>query len=125
MISGIIPEWCDTNNRREKGFIALLTSWTGEMMNWARIQMKTWMATKNEHKATVQRRWDNRGKMNKVFQTWKKSVRYEYVEQAEGKDDGDGRQKREKTYGIKHWGKVRTIPKIHKQVKNFLQMGVG
>eukprot|EP00965_Chrysotila_dentata_P149601 4940420-Pleurochrysis_carterae.AAC.1 len=69
MISGIIPEWCDTNFRRKKGVIALLRSWTGEMMNWARIQMKAWIATKNEHKAYVQRRWDNREKMNKAFQT--------------------------------------------------------
>eukprot|EP00965_Chrysotila_dentata_P057444 1905592-Pleurochrysis_carterae.AAC.1 len=51
MISGIIPEWRDTDNKRKKGVIALLRSWMGEMMNWARIQMKTWVATKNEHKA--------------------------------------------------------------------------
>eukprot|EP00965_Chrysotila_dentata_P131702 4354676-Pleurochrysis_carterae.AAC.1 len=61
MISGIIPEWRDTNSRRKKGVMALLRSWTGEMMNWARTQMKTWIATKNENKANVQRRWDNRG----------------------------------------------------------------
>eukprot|EP00965_Chrysotila_dentata_P227179 6195841-Pleurochrysis_carterae.AAC.2 len=61
MISGIIPEWHHTDNKKKKGVIALLKSWTGEMMNcnWARIQMKTWVATKNEHKANVQRRWDN------------------------------------------------------------------
>eukprot|EP00965_Chrysotila_dentata_P035999 1198178-Pleurochrysis_carterae.AAC.1 len=35
------------------------------MMNRARIQMRTWIATKNEHKANVQRRWDNRGKCTK------------------------------------------------------------
>eukprot|EP00965_Chrysotila_dentata_P254732 6211980-Pleurochrysis_carterae.AAC.1 len=41
-ISGIIPEWQDTDNKRGKGVIALLRSWTAEMtMNWARIQMKT------------------------------------------------------------------------------------
>eukprot|EP00965_Chrysotila_dentata_P181247 5983004-Pleurochrysis_carterae.AAC.4 len=68
-ISGIIPEWWDTNNRRNNGVIALLRSWTGEMVNWVRIQIKTWIATKNEHKAYVQRQWDNRGKMNKAFQT--------------------------------------------------------
>eukprot|EP00965_Chrysotila_dentata_P086409 2851333-Pleurochrysis_carterae.AAC.1 len=44
-------------------------------MDWARTQMKTWIVTKNdEHKANVQRRWDNRGKMNKAFQTWRKRV---------------------------------------------------
>eukprot|EP00965_Chrysotila_dentata_P067741 2241530-Pleurochrysis_carterae.AAC.1 len=41
MISGIIPEWRDTDNKKKKGVIALLGSWTGEMMNCARIQMKT------------------------------------------------------------------------------------
>eukprot|EP00965_Chrysotila_dentata_P159337 5263444-Pleurochrysis_carterae.AAC.1 len=51
MISGIIPEWRHTDCKREKGVIALLTSWTGEMVNCAIIQMKTWIATKNEHKA--------------------------------------------------------------------------
>eukprot|EP00965_Chrysotila_dentata_P112981 3732711-Pleurochrysis_carterae.AAC.1 len=69
MISGIILEWPHTdNNKRKKGIIALLRSWTGKMMNSARIQMKKWVDTKNEHKANVQRRWDNRGKMNKAFQ---------------------------------------------------------
>eukprot|EP00965_Chrysotila_dentata_P012723 420008-Pleurochrysis_carterae.AAC.1 len=67
MISGIIPEWRDTDNNREKGIIALLRSWTAEMMNWARIQMKTWVTMKNEHKASIQRRWDNRGKMHEAF----------------------------------------------------------
>eukprot|EP00965_Chrysotila_dentata_P219783 6191354-Pleurochrysis_carterae.AAC.1 len=33
MISGIIPEWQDADNKREKGVIALLRLWTGEMMN--------------------------------------------------------------------------------------------
>eukprot|EP00965_Chrysotila_dentata_P238410 6202480-Pleurochrysis_carterae.AAC.2 len=40
MISGIIPEWRETDDKRGKGVIALLGSWTGEMINWARIQMK-------------------------------------------------------------------------------------
>eukprot|EP00965_Chrysotila_dentata_P226263 6195296-Pleurochrysis_carterae.AAC.1 len=62
VISGIIPEWCDTDSKRKKGVIALLGSWTGEMMNWARTPMKTWVTKKNECKAKVQRRWDNRGK---------------------------------------------------------------
>eukprot|EP00965_Chrysotila_dentata_P217036 6189738-Pleurochrysis_carterae.AAC.2 len=125
MISGIIPEWCDTNNNRKKGVIALFTSWTGEMMNYARIQMKTWIATKNEHKAYVQRRWDNRDKMNKAFQTWRKGLRQEYDEQGAGKEEGKERIEREKTHGIKYWGRVRTIPKIHKQVRKFLQTGIG
>eukprot|EP00965_Chrysotila_dentata_P232001 6198705-Pleurochrysis_carterae.AAC.1 len=40
MISGIIPEWRETDNKRGNGVVALLGSWTGEMINWARIQMK-------------------------------------------------------------------------------------
>eukprot|EP00965_Chrysotila_dentata_P120528 3985810-Pleurochrysis_carterae.AAC.1 len=71
MISGIIPEWRHTDNKRGNGVIALLKPWTGQMMNGARIQMKTWVATKNEHKANVERRWDNRGKVNKAFQRWR------------------------------------------------------
>eukprot|EP00965_Chrysotila_dentata_P074886 2474678-Pleurochrysis_carterae.AAC.1 len=51
IISGIIPEWQDTDNERKKGVIALLRSWTADMMNGARIQMKTWVTMKNEHKA--------------------------------------------------------------------------
>eukprot|EP00965_Chrysotila_dentata_P028887 960368-Pleurochrysis_carterae.AAC.1 len=69
----IIPEWRETDMKRKKGVIALIGSWTGEMMNWARIiQMKTWIIVKNEHKASVQRRWDNKGIMNKAFQRWRK-----------------------------------------------------
>eukprot|EP00965_Chrysotila_dentata_P090138 2975223-Pleurochrysis_carterae.AAC.1 len=105
MISGIIPEWRHTDNKGKKGVIDQLGSWTVEMTNCARIQMKTWTAMKNEHKADVQRRWDNRGKMNKAFQTWRSRVRHEGEEQAEGKEQGDKRMEREKTYGIKHWGK--------------------
>eukprot|EP00965_Chrysotila_dentata_P021086 698329-Pleurochrysis_carterae.AAC.1 len=63
--------------------------------------------------------------MNKAFQKWKKRVRHEQDEQEGGGKDGDERIEKEKTYGIKRWGKVRTIPRIHKQIKNFLQMGIG
>eukprot|EP00965_Chrysotila_dentata_P077308 2552588-Pleurochrysis_carterae.AAC.1 len=48
------------------------------MMNCARIHMKMWIAIKNEHKAEVQRRWDNRGKTREAFQDWKKRVWPEY-----------------------------------------------
>eukprot|EP00965_Chrysotila_dentata_P257956 6213056-Pleurochrysis_carterae.AAC.2 len=42
MISCIISEWRETDMKSKKGvIIALLGSWTGGMMNWARIQMKT------------------------------------------------------------------------------------
>eukprot|EP00965_Chrysotila_dentata_P045972 1527741-Pleurochrysis_carterae.AAC.1 len=115
MISGIIPEWQETDNKRKIGVIALFRRWTGDMMNWARIQIKTWIATKNGHKASVQRRWDNRGKMHKAFQRWRKRVGHEYDAQARGKEDGEGGKERERMYGIKHWGRVRSIPRIHIQ----------
>eukprot|EP00965_Chrysotila_dentata_P255865 6212362-Pleurochrysis_carterae.AAC.8 len=63
--------------------------------------------------------------MHKAFQRWRKGVWHEYDAQAEGKEDGDGRIERVRTYGTKHWGRVRTVPRIHIQVKNFLQMGIG
>eukprot|EP00965_Chrysotila_dentata_P144740 4781034-Pleurochrysis_carterae.AAC.1 len=72
MISGIIPEWQDDDNKKKKGAIALFTSWTVDMMNCARIQMKAWVNMKNEHKACVQKRWDNRGKMHTTFHRWRK-----------------------------------------------------
>eukprot|EP00965_Chrysotila_dentata_P068814 2273915-Pleurochrysis_carterae.AAC.1 len=95
------------------------------MMNCARIHMKMWIAIKNEHKAEVQRRWDNRGKTRKAFQDWKKRVWPEYYTQIGRKEGIERGKEREKTHGIKHWGRIRTIPEIHAQVKNFLQTGVG
>eukprot|EP00965_Chrysotila_dentata_P209580 6185376-Pleurochrysis_carterae.AAC.1 len=32
-----------------------------------------------------------------------------------GTEEGEGNIEKEKTYGIKHWGRVRTIPRIHIQ----------
>eukprot|EP00965_Chrysotila_dentata_P015108 499871-Pleurochrysis_carterae.AAC.1 len=52
MISGIIPEWQAADVKKKKGIVAVLRSWTGDMMNHARIQMKTWITIKNEHKAS-------------------------------------------------------------------------
>eukprot|EP00965_Chrysotila_dentata_P217285 6189899-Pleurochrysis_carterae.AAC.2 len=73
MISaGIIPEWQEADNKEKKGTIMTMRLWTGVLMNWARIQMKTWIEGKNRHKASVQRRWDNRGKMHKMFLEWKR-----------------------------------------------------
>eukprot|EP00965_Chrysotila_dentata_P092445 3050850-Pleurochrysis_carterae.AAC.4 len=63
--------------------------------------------------------------MYKAFQKWRRGVWHEYDAQAERKEDGEGIKERERTYGIKHWGRVRTIPRIHIQLKNFLQMGIG
>eukprot|EP00965_Chrysotila_dentata_P159030 5253810-Pleurochrysis_carterae.AAC.1 len=82
-------------------------------------QMKTWVAKKNEHKAKVQRRWDNREKVYNTFQTWKKRVRQEYDGRVEAEEDGDRRLNREKTYGNKYWGKVRTI---YREYKNKLRI---
>eukprot|EP00965_Chrysotila_dentata_P184254 6083198-Pleurochrysis_carterae.AAC.1 len=107
VISGIIPEWRNTDYKRKRGVIALLGSWTGEMMNWARMQMKEWVIKKNEHEASVQRRWDNRGKMHTAFQRWRKGVWQDYHTQAGGKEEGEGRIEKEKIHGIKYWGRVR------------------
>eukprot|EP00965_Chrysotila_dentata_P237753 6202101-Pleurochrysis_carterae.AAC.5 len=41
----------------------------------------------------------------------------------EGNQDEEG--KKVKIYGITHWGRVRSMPRIRIQVKNFLQMGIG
>eukprot|EP00965_Chrysotila_dentata_P115465 3815725-Pleurochrysis_carterae.AAC.1 len=59
MITGIIPEWQDTNNSKEKGVIALLRTWTGEMMNTARTQMKTWIAIKMQSTTQMGQRGQN------------------------------------------------------------------
>eukprot|EP00965_Chrysotila_dentata_P194525 6176418-Pleurochrysis_carterae.AAC.5 len=41
MISGIIPEWQEvSDNKGKRGTIEIMKLWTGDMMNWARIQMK-------------------------------------------------------------------------------------
>eukprot|EP00965_Chrysotila_dentata_P031798 1060483-Pleurochrysis_carterae.AAC.1 len=61
--------------------------WTGDMMNWARIQMKRWMEKKNEHRAGVQRRWDNIGITNKAFQKWKSSTQSGHNDKDQGQGD--------------------------------------
>eukprot|EP00965_Chrysotila_dentata_P261309 6214210-Pleurochrysis_carterae.AAC.2 len=62
---------------------------------------------------------------------WRRNVGYGQDKQ-ECPDGGKGKEveevgggKQEKTYGIKYWGRVRTIPRIHLRVKNFLQKGIG
>eukprot|EP00965_Chrysotila_dentata_P199264 6179273-Pleurochrysis_carterae.AAC.1 len=87
MISGNIPEWQENGNKEKKETLTLMRLWTGEMMHWTRTQMKMWMEKKNAHKASVQRRWDNRQDMNRVFQRWKKIVRRENSEQNGGKEN--------------------------------------
>eukprot|EP00965_Chrysotila_dentata_P164429 5429144-Pleurochrysis_carterae.AAC.1 len=94
MISGIIPEWQGTDDKKKKGAIAVIKLWTGETMNYARIPMKTWIAIKNEHKAKVQSRWDNREKTRKAFQTWRRRVGHEYETQTGAKEDRRGKRKR-------------------------------
>eukprot|EP00965_Chrysotila_dentata_P107756 3559106-Pleurochrysis_carterae.AAC.1 len=71
LISGLIPEWQEENEKEEKETTTIPKPWTGKMMNWARIQMKMWTGRKNKHKVNAQRRWDNRCTMNKVFKRWK------------------------------------------------------
>eukprot|EP00965_Chrysotila_dentata_P038152 1267937-Pleurochrysis_carterae.AAC.1 len=71
MISGIIPEWLETDYREKMRTIMAMRLWTGVMMNGARIQMKMWMGKKNAHKDSVQQRWDNRGKCKNVSEVEK------------------------------------------------------
>eukprot|EP00965_Chrysotila_dentata_P151323 5001581-Pleurochrysis_carterae.AAC.1 len=85
------------------------------MMNTARMQMKEWVIKKNEGKASVQRRWDNRGKMHRAFQNWRRGIGHEYKVREAGTEEGGGDIEKERTYGIKYWGRVRTIPRIHIQ----------
>eukprot|EP00965_Chrysotila_dentata_P200734 6180140-Pleurochrysis_carterae.AAC.4 len=125
IISGIIPEWQEANDKEKRGTIEIMKLWTEDMMNRARIQLKNWMEKKNEHRAYVQQRWDNRGIMNKAFQKWKSLIRGRRNDKDQGQGYRDVEGNKEKTYGIKDWGRVRTIPRIHKQVKNFLPAGIG
>eukprot|EP00965_Chrysotila_dentata_P131058 4332445-Pleurochrysis_carterae.AAC.3 len=76
-------------------------------MNCARIHMKTWIATKNEHKANVQRRWDNRGRLHTAFQIWRKRIRHECDEQVEEKQDGNKRLERERDRMITWTGRSK------------------
>eukprot|EP00965_Chrysotila_dentata_P105798 3495173-Pleurochrysis_carterae.AAC.1 len=68
----------------------MLRSWTGDMMKHARIQMKTWITIKNEHKANVQRRWHNRAKMSKAFQKWRRRVGHVHEAKTREKKKGKG-----------------------------------
>eukprot|EP00965_Chrysotila_dentata_P089145 2943601-Pleurochrysis_carterae.AAC.3 len=63
--------------------------------------------------------------MSKAFQNWRRKVGHVRVVETGGKEEGEGGKERERTYGIKHWGRARSIPRIHIQVKNFLQKGIG
>eukprot|EP00965_Chrysotila_dentata_P136833 4525585-Pleurochrysis_carterae.AAC.1 len=55
--------------------------------------------------------------MYMAFQRWRKGTGHDYNTQSVGAEDGEGRIEKERTYGIKHWGRVRTISKIHIQSK--------
>eukprot|EP00965_Chrysotila_dentata_P232805 6199205-Pleurochrysis_carterae.AAC.3 len=63
--------------------------------------------------------------MHMALQRWRKGVWQDHDTQAVGIKEEKGRIEKERTYGIKHWGRVRTIPRANIQVKNFLQMGIG
>eukprot|EP00965_Chrysotila_dentata_P084357 2785451-Pleurochrysis_carterae.AAC.1 len=125
MISGIIPEWQEASDKAKTGTIEIMKLWTGDLMNSARIQMKKWVGVKNEHRIRVQRRWDNRGIMKEAFQYWKASTCGTYTEKDEGKEHEKDKGTTERPYGIKHWGRIRTVPRLHKQVKRFFQTGIG
>eukprot|EP00965_Chrysotila_dentata_P257898 6213035-Pleurochrysis_carterae.AAC.1 len=66
------------------------------MMNWARIQMKMWTARKNEHKAKIQRRWDDRGTMSKVFKRWKFMTGLGIKDDKEGREENKGPEEKKK-----------------------------
>eukprot|EP00965_Chrysotila_dentata_P018596 619122-Pleurochrysis_carterae.AAC.1 len=99
--------------------------WTGDLMNSARIQMKNWVGVKNEHRARAQRRWDNKGIMKGAFQYWKALTCGTDTEKDRGKEHEKDEGATERTYGTKHGGRVRTAPRLHKQVKRFFQTGIG
>eukprot|EP00965_Chrysotila_dentata_P153553 5075045-Pleurochrysis_carterae.AAC.2 len=43
IIAGINSEWQAVNDQEKNRTILTTRLWTGEMMNWARIQMKMWV----------------------------------------------------------------------------------
>eukprot|EP00965_Chrysotila_dentata_P171930 5673665-Pleurochrysis_carterae.AAC.3 len=58
---------------------------------------------KNEHRARVQRRWDNRGIMNEAFQIWKSLIEGGHKNEGRGQEHKDEEGKKEKTHGIQIW----------------------
>eukprot|EP00965_Chrysotila_dentata_P190355 6173836-Pleurochrysis_carterae.AAC.2 len=79
-ISGIIPEWQQVDDKRKKGAIK------------RRMNIKPVYS-------------DNRGNMLKMFTRWKRNVGYKQdgLDEEQGKENEEG--KKEKTYGIKYWGR--------------------
>eukprot|EP00965_Chrysotila_dentata_P237788 6202129-Pleurochrysis_carterae.AAC.1 len=63
--------------------------------------------------------------MHTAFQRWRKGIGHDHNTQEVRTEDGEGSIEKKRMYGIKHWGRVRTIPMIHIQVKYFLQEGIG
>eukprot|EP00965_Chrysotila_dentata_P180437 5956107-Pleurochrysis_carterae.AAC.1 len=55
--------------------------------------------------------------MKEVFQKWKLSIRLAHIDKDRGEEHKEEIRNNEKTYGIKYWGRVRTIPRLHKQEK--------
>eukprot|EP00965_Chrysotila_dentata_P078230 2578866-Pleurochrysis_carterae.AAC.1 len=61
--------------------------------------------------------------MSQAFQSWKKRLGLEYNQQMRGKKEeerGEEREKTYKTYGIKHWGRVRSMISIKTPVMGAL-----
>eukprot|EP00965_Chrysotila_dentata_P002473 80247-Pleurochrysis_carterae.AAC.1 len=75
----------------------------------ARMQMKEWVTKKNEGKAKVQNRWDNRGKMYMAFQRWRNGIGDDLNVRVMDEEMRKGNIEKERNYGIKHWGRFRTI----------------
>eukprot|EP00965_Chrysotila_dentata_P021509 712557-Pleurochrysis_carterae.AAC.1 len=61
--------------------------------------------------------------MKEAFQYWKALTCGTYTEKDKGKEHEKDKGATERTYGIKHWGRIRTILRLHKQVKRFFQTG--
>eukprot|EP00965_Chrysotila_dentata_P106407 3514381-Pleurochrysis_carterae.AAC.1 len=109
------PRRQTTQEAREDEEQALRQMITGNLMNLARIQMKNWMGERDRHKAYVQRRWDNRGIMREALQKWKIIITQAHKSDGGEKEHKERKGNIEKKYGIKHWGRVRAIPTLHKQ----------
>eukprot|EP00965_Chrysotila_dentata_P197940 6178507-Pleurochrysis_carterae.AAC.4 len=59
--------------------------------------------------------------MKQAFKRWKSSAGYGSKTIQEGNKENNNDDHKEKTYGIKHWGRFRIAPRIHIQVKNFMK----
>eukprot|EP00965_Chrysotila_dentata_P124781 4125580-Pleurochrysis_carterae.AAC.1 len=50
--------------------------------------------------------------MCRAFQNWRRRVGHVNETKTGGTEEGERGNERERTYGIKHWGRARSIPRI-------------